>query len=364
MKNTSYKKILLIFLFLTTGHYLQAQEGVSKTIEKNYEFTNAGEMHLENKYGDITVTGWDQNKVQIIIDITVIKENKEDAKNLLKRIKPSIITAEHFMNVFVNIEEKNQGFLSRIINTVNPFDLDKGSVQIDFDIKLPSNADIQIINKFGDVIINDWYGKLNTKLQHGDMWINNDLNNASIELKYGKLNAKSITYCDIELKNSEEFNLVESKDLKIASNGSNINIAKITNLEIYSSKDKIYIKHIERAQGELEFSNMQVEEINEDINLNLEVADLFIHKITKPNPNITLKQESSELNINIANLSFDFKASLEQGLLRIPKSFSNIETNMINKGNRLRDITASYGNEKRGTFTITGKKGVIILKEK
>ncbi len=364
MKNIFYKKTLILLLFLSSGYYIQAQEEVTKTIEKSYNFTNAGEVHLENKYGNITVTGWAQNKVQITIDIIVSQEHKEDAKNLMERIKPSIITSENFINVFANIEERSSSFLSRLLNSVNPFDLDKGSVRIDFNIKLPSNANIQIVNKFGDVIINDWYGKLETRLQHGDMWINNDLDNASIELKYGKLNAKSITYGNIELKNSEEFNLEEAKDLKITSSGSNIYVTNVTNLEIYSSKDKISIEHLERVQGELEFSNIKIEEVKEDINLQLEVADLYINKITKPDSNITIKQESSELNINISDLSFDFDASLEQGLLRIPKSFSNIKTNMIDRGSRLRDITASYGSGKRGKFKITGKKGVILLKEK
>ena len=41
----------------------------------------------------------------------------------------------------------------------------------------------------------------------------------------------------------------------------------------------------------------------------------------------------------------------------------NIESEIINKKDKIRRISASYGNEPKGTITCTGYKGVIILKE-
>ncbi|KAA1247096.1 hypothetical protein [Aquimarina sp. RZ0] len=365
MKDIFYKKLLfslLPLLPLLVMNSLQAQQDVSRTIHKLYDFTNSGELQVENKYGNIVVNGWNQNKIQITVDIMATKKNEEDAKELLARIKPSITSSPDFINIFSNIEEKNNGFFSRMINKANPFDVDRGSVQIDYTIHLPTNADVQVINKFGDIIINDWNGKLKVNLQHGDMWINNNLNKATIEIKFGKLQSKEISYANIKLKNSE-LEIEESKDLSIMSNGSTININEAINLEIYSSKDKVTIGNLERIQGELSFSNMRLKQVKEDINLRMDVADLVINKIIKPDANITIKQKSSELNINISNLSFDFNAYLQEGLLRIPKSFTNIKTTIIDNRSKLRDVTASYGSGKKGKIQITGKKGVILIKE-
>ncbi|MDY8138304.1 hypothetical protein [Aquimarina sp. 2201CG5-10] len=363
MKVIFYNKLILIIFCLCSGTHLLAQERVSKKIEKSFDFTNAGKLKLENKYGNIKINGWDQNEIAVTIDIVVTKKDKDDAKELLERIKPFINKASNSLIIFLNIEEKSNNFFSRMLNKANPFDFDKGSVQIDYTIHLPLNATVQVKNKFGDIIINDWNGKLKANLHHGDMYINNDLTDAAIEMKFGKLQTKSITYGDLQLKNSE-LDIETIKDLKINSNGSTIAINNIANLEIYSSKDKITIKNLERVQGELRFSNMILEQLEEDINLYMEVSDFYVNKILNRNPNIVIKQKSSELNINISDISFDFNASLEQGLLRIPKSFKNIKNNVIDDKKRLRDITATYGsNDLKGKFQITGKKGVIILKE-
>ncbi|MHA7059011.1 hypothetical protein ACWGOQ_0017430 [Aquimarina sp. M1] len=351
--------VLIIF----TVHHTNAQEELSKSIKKAYNFTNAGELQLENKYGNIIITGWNQNKIQIAIDITVNKKDKEDAKDLLSRIRPFINATDDFVTIVSNIEEKSDSFFSKIFNRVNPFDFDKGNIQIDYKISLPTNAEIQINNKFGDIIISNWNGKLKTNLQHGDMWVNSNIVNANIEMKFGKLQTKSITYGKIELKNSE-FNHETSKNLRVLSSGSTIIIEQVTHLEIYSSKDKISIGKVDEIKGELEFSNIILENVKKDINLTLDIADFRVKRITEPDATIAIDQKSSELNINISKLNFDFSASLEHGLLRIPKTFRNIENKVIDEKRRLRDIKAMYGiASNRGTFHITGKKGVIILKE-
>ncbi|SEM11330.1 hypothetical protein SAMN04487910_4139 [Aquimarina amphilecti] len=363
MKDIFYKKLIILVLILFTGHYTNGQEKLSKSIQKIYDFSNAGELQLENKYGNIIINGWDQNKAKVTIDITVSKKDKDDAKDLLGRIQPILNTSDDFLSIFLNIEEKSDSFFSKVFNRVNPFDFDKGNIQIDYHIYLPVNAEIQLTNKFGDIIINDWNGKLKTNLQHGDMWINNEIMNANIELKFGKLHTKSITYGKIELKNSE-FDHETSKNLRVISSGSTITIKQVDNLEIYSSKDKVSIETIDEIKGELEFTNIIIEKLKNTINLTMDVADFRVEKILKQNADININQKSSEVNINISELNFDFSASLEQGLLRIPKTFKNIKNKVLDSKKRLRDIRATYGIEtNKGTFHITGRKGVIILKE-
>lgn len=363
MKDIFYKKLIVLILIFSVGFTIKAQENVSKIIEETYEFTNAGELQLKNKYGNINIHGWDEDKIQIKITVLVNKKDKKDADGLLKRIKPSISYSKEFINIFSYIEEKESGLFSKMLNRANPFDFDKGNIQIDYDISLPVNAALQVTNKFGDIVTNDWRGTLKASIEHGDLWVNDTLTNATIEMKFGKLKTKSIAYSSIKLKNSE-FEMEESKDLRINTSGSTISINKVSNLEIYASKDKINIQNIDRIQGEFKFSNVIVNKIKEYIHLTMNVTDLRINKITKPDAVINLKQKSSEVNINVSGLRFDFSASLEQGLLRIPKSFTEINTIVIDQSKRLRDITASYGNGTKGTFKIEGIKGVIILTEK
>ena len=361
MMYTCYKKVVLLALIMLSLS-MYSQETVTKKIEKVMEMTNAGELNLNNKYGNIMINGWEQNNIEITIDIKVTNKKKDNAKDLLERINAEIKTTGDYIGITSEFSDKNLSIFSRYFNKVNPFDFDKSNVEINYTINLPLNAEVNVTNKFGDVILENWTGKLKANVQHGDLWINEAITNASIDMKFGKLKTKSITYGSISLKNGS-IDITDSKDLLLKTSGSTIEIDKVSNLEIVSSKDEITIEAAGKIQGELMFSNAQVDSIDSAINLTMKVAELRVSKINQPNAVVNIDQESSEINLNISGLAFKFNATLEQGLLRLPKTFSNINTTVLDKGKRIREITATYGKLNFGVFTFTGKKGIITLKE-
>ncbi|RAJ15870.1 hypothetical protein [Arenibacter echinorum] len=360
--DTPCKNSLLCIALVLMANLMMGQEKVSKTISETFEMTNAGELQVDNKYGNIAIHGWSKNNIAITVDIVTSHKKRENAQNLLDRIEPRIKTMSDFVAITSEISEKNKGFLAEYFNKANPFDFDRSNVQINYSIYLPANAVVDITNKFGDVILEDWTGKLKMDVQHGDIWINKNLKNADIALKYGKLKAKNINFGSINLKNGS-LSLGKSKDLRLTSSGSTIDLEEISSLEIYSSKDEITIDEVESVHGELEFSNVTLANVDDEINLVMKIAEFKVLTIHSTDAKINIHQQSSEIVLNVQDFSFRFNATLEEGLLRLPKTFENVETQMIDKGKRIRDIKATYGNSKQGSISITGEKGVILLKD-
>ncbi len=361
MMYTCYKKMVLLTL-VALSFSLHSQETLTKKIEKTLEMTNAGELYINNKYGNVTINGWDRNTIEIIIDIKVTSKKKDDAKSLLERIDSQIKAAGDYISVTSEFSAKSSSIFSRYFNKVNPFDFDKSNVEINYTINLPVNAEIDLSNKFGDVVLENWTGKLKANVQHGDLWINETITNANIDMKFGKLRTKSITYGTVSLKNGSA-DIKYSKDLLLKTSGSTIEIETVSNLELVSSKDEILIGNVEKIEGHLLFSNAQIDNVDNGISLIMKVAELRVSKINQPDAVVHIEQESSEIVLNISDLAFKFNATLEQGLLRLPKSLSNINTSVIDKGKRIREISATYGKLNLGVFTFTGKKGIITLKE-
>ena len=299
---TLYKKIAVLAL-LAVSLSIHSQETITKKIEKTFKLTNTGELHLDNKYGNVTINGWDKNEVTITIDIKVTNKKKDNAKELIDRIKANIRTTSNFVSIKSEISEKNSSFFSRYFNKVNPFEFDKGNVEINYTIYIPINAEIDITNKFGDVIIDNWIGKLKANVEHGDLWINDNVSNANIDMKFGKLKSKSITYGTVNLKNGD-IDIENSKDLLLNTSGTKIEIDSVTDLEINSSKDEITIGSVGAINGELKFSNARIDIVEEKINLTMRVAELRVSKITNPEAIVNINQESSEIHIGIRAFKF------------------------------------------------------------
>jgi len=359
--DTFYKHTILIIVIMI-GNVLYTQEVVSKKIEKTYDLTNTGEVHLDTKYGEVFINGWDKNTIQIVADVKVTHKKKEKANALLNRITPTFRPTRNLVTIKTVIGEKNKSAFSKYFNKVNPFDFDKGNIKINYTIYMPSNVEMTIINKFGDVIITDWNGKLNATLKHCDLWINENITNAKIDMKFGKLNAKSIRYGNFNLKNSK-IKIDESQNLKLNSSGTTFDALKIKSLELYSNKDEIAISELTKINGEVKFGKIQIDKLDDQVNLTTKLSDVKISKVTNQHAVIEFIQDSSDITINISGIAFQFKALLEQGLLRIPTTFENVKTNLIDNNKKIRKINASYGKKQLGKISIEGYKGTIMLKE-
>lgn len=358
--NIFYKHIILVLGILLSCQMVSAQQAVSKEITKNFPITGKGELTIDTKYGDVVINGWEKDSIAIIVNIKVTHKKLDNAKGLLDRIQPKISVVGDLATVTSIIEAKKENFVSNYFSKSNPLDFDKTNVQIDYTIYLPLNVSLDITNKFGDIILENFNGRLLTNVEHGDMWINQNLTNATVNIKYGKLKTKSISYANITLKNAE-LDLENSQNLVINSSGSTINMVKVSVLEIDSNKDKIEAFNVGEIRGDLAFSAIKLDTLDNEINATMKVTDFKVLKINKPEAFVHIEQQSSDISINITGLSFKFKAVLEQGVVRIPKSFQQIKSFMIDKEKKLREISASYGESQLGKFTITGKKGNIVL---
>ncbi|WP_133248397.1 hypothetical protein [Flagellimonas aquimarina] len=360
MKGIFYKNTILSAVLFCFVSFAAAQSERSKKWEKSYDLPTSGTVQIENKYGDVIVNGWNKDQVKVSISMKVTHRKDENAKKLLDRIRPEVITTEDFIRVTSEIADRSSSVFSRYFNKANPFDFDKSNIQIDYEVYLPVNTELNITNKFGDVIIGNWNGDLEANIQHGDMWINEDISTMKIDMRFGKLNCGKIGYGNIKMSNGG-IDVENAQKLKIISSGSDINLDEVSNLELYSSKDEVNLFKIESLRGDFKFSNVDIKNIGDEVFLTLRIAEVEIHHFLEPSPDINIVQESSDINMNISGLAFDFRATLEQGLLRVPKTFTGIKTNVTNAGKKIRDITATYGSGTRGDFSINGIKGVIVL---
>lgn len=357
-----YKKLLWTSLVLLTVHLGTAQERVSKTVERSFSLTNAGELQLENKYGDIRITGWDKEQVLVKIDIGVNRRKKENAKELLNRINPKFKTSDKLISISSEISNKNTGWFADFFNRTNPIDVDRSRVQIAYEIFLPRKAQLKVTNRFGDVLVEDWSGELDALIEHGDLWISDHLNRAKVLLKFGKLKAQNLNYARLNLKNGE-LDMGNSKDLRLTSSGTEIGMGTVNSLEIYSNKDDINLDEVGTMYGNLKFSTLILERLTQDVDLSMKIADFKVTTIASSDTEIAIEQESSDIDLRVTDFSHRFEATLEQGLVRLPKSFQNVDSKMLDKGKKLREITATYGKENSGTITIKGIKGIVTLRE-
>ena len=356
---TSFKTIKLLLSLLFAANAAIAQEWISKTTEKSFPLSRLHELQLDNRYGDITVTGWDKKEVSVKISIQVTTGENKISKEVLQRIDPVFKSDENIVSVISRISKSELSWFKSIFKSG---DRDNSQIQIDYMVYAAREAKLKIINRFGNVVLNQWEGPLNSFVEHGDIQINDNLAKADISIEFGKLEAKEIQLANLNLKNAALI-MDGSNALKISSRGTNMKIGTVNTLDMDSNKDIIELKEVSTIFGYSKFGSLKIKSLTHSLNLGMKIVDLTVQKISGEGTQLLIEQESSKIFLGITDFSHRFSATLEQGVVRIPKAFENVHSNIMNKAKKLREIEGTYGITKSGKIDIIGSKGIITLKE-
>ncbi len=360
MKQLLYKHSISSFLILMTC-VVFGQNKVSKEIKEMASLSNDGQLYIENKYGDIFIDGWSRETIEITVEIEAKGRNLEKAKDLLNRINPEIETSGNIVIVKSHISKREQGFFNKYIRKVDAFNAEKTNTSINYRIYMPKHAEIEVINKYGDVVITNWNSTLKADVEHGDLRLTDAIDKSNISIKYGHLKASKLDNTSINAK-SATLTVTTSDKLKLDSNGSEIRFEEIGSLELISNKDNIDIAQVDKVFGNVKYSSIALDSLSSRANLDLHLAELRVRKCSEA-PTLNINQNTSEVYVNISETNFNFTAKLEQGVLRIPKTMENISSKVLDEKNKVRQVKANYGSKDQGTIDMIGYKGIIILKE-
>ena len=321
-----------------------------------------GVINIENKFGDISFEGWDQKEVQINVFISVKGRKEDKVEDLLNRIVPSMDKRGKFLDIKSEILNRKKSFFRDLFYSVSDIEFNRSNLDIHYSIKMPKDVEIRVTNKFGDVSFTDFTGRPTVELQHGDLRFTDAVTNADITLKFGKLESTESFEGSVELSNGE-LKLRNSNYLDLESTGSEIYVETIDQLNINSSKDEIHLVQSGKIDGSLKYSDLKIDRGGQELDMNLHFGSLQIDDFTENNPNIQIEQRNSDVILEVKNISFDLDATMEGGSMRLPKSVTNLESNLLNAKDKLREVQATYGTAGMGSIKIVGKKGEIFFKE-
>ena len=189
MKN--FKHILIILFLLGSGTKIQAQsfvgfytdkydsdiqndgseigsDSLTKKIHKEIQVSKDALIEIDNSYGDLNITSWDQNKVVIDVLITVKGKNAEKTQKKLNNIDVSFLLSPEKVMAETKI---------KMVWSFGWFYFGYGSFnsseeyKIDYNIKLPKTSSVNLTSDYGIIRLNSLEGKANISCDFGQLII-------------------------------------------------------------------------------------------------------------------------------------------------------------------------------------------------
>lgn len=297
MASVKFNYLLILFVLpsLMYGGEISGKYKKERTISKSYSVSSTCVLDVNNRYGNVFVTTWDQNTTEIDVLIRVGGDNE---KQVMARFN-SIDVAFTATNLLVSAVTKIGNMYSR----------GNISMEINYTVKIPKKGLVKINNEYGSIKAGKIYGKADIKCQYGDINIEElHADNNSLKMEYcgnARINYMRSGYVDAQYS---QFNCSKVNKLSLKGQYTGIYINDADDINYKSEYGDVNIRNAGRVVGKAEYTNTRYGRINELLNLTTSYGDVKVEAVNSTARNITLNSSYTGISIGLDDsYPFDFE---------------------------------------------------------
>ena len=347
---TLFKISLIIFLLPTiifatelNGKYIK-----TKTIKKEFNVNPSTLVDLDNKYGSIDITTWNENKVVLEIIITTSSNKESKAINRLEEISVEISNSSSSISAKTNIVKSNNRGSHNNVN-----------MDIQYIIKMPTSNKLIVDMDYGDVMINKLNGNANINIDYGKLLVgqlNGNKNDINLDYSRGSVIDKignatiNIDYSSLEIE--------DAGNIDLNTDYSDTSFEKVKNLEFNTDYGSITVGSAISINGNADYANLKLGTIEKSLVINADYGNLKVGKMGPNFSKIDINTDYVGVKIGVdTNSSFNYMITTKYGGITLPPGASN--SREIDK-NTSKNYEGAY-NGSKGKVSITTTYGSVKI---
>ena len=278
----------------------------SKTIKKEFEVNADALLRIDNKFGNLDVVSWDQNRIEIEVKITVSGNNESKVIERLSQIDVKFESSRSEVSARTSMEKSSSGWFKSN---------NKMNYQIDYKVKMPVTNQANFSNDYGSITLNELkgqariscdYGKINIgSLYHDNNQINMDYGSNSV---IGLMNGGDIN------SDYSKLTIEKAKNINLSADYTDTTFENIENLEFSCDYGKIVVENGNRVSGSGDYLTMKFGKLNKSLEVSSDYGGIKVDKLMKGFESVKVKSDYTGIKIGMEpGSSFDFVANLEHG---------------------------------------------------
>jgi hypothetical protein len=305
----SIYKITSLFLFIpiiTFATINEKKQEKKKIIKKEFNVNANAKVSIDNKYGNLNITTWDKNRVEIEVTITVKGDDLESVEDKLASIDINFKASSDFVMAKTNFEkvEKSWSFWKKNSNL---------NYQINYLVKMPKSNSVNLNNDYGSIYLDYLTGQASINCDYGKISVGELTgNNNNIQLDY--CNASTIGFIKNGNINADysKITIDKGEDLKVNADYSTLKFGTLGNINFNADYGAIHIDEADNINGNSDYVSMSFGTINKNLIMDAEYGSISIKKLAKGFENVEIEAQYTGVKIAVdAGAVFDFELDLQ-----------------------------------------------------
>ncbi|WP_143032095.1 hypothetical protein [Tenacibaculum sp. MAR_2009_124] len=353
-------KITLILALFTAMSYANNTPEVkrhekSKTIRKEFSVNKNATLFIDNRYGNVNVTSWDQNRIEIDVKITVKGGSLSNVNDKLNGIDVAFQSSKDLVKAKTIIENNKSSWSWWKKNNT--------SFKIHYTVKMPITNNADFHNKYGNIELDELKGKSN---------INCDYGNIEIGKLHNTDNIIEINYCgssEIDYMHSGNISadystlkIDKSKKLKVSSDYSTMKVGNVESINFNSDYGSVVIRDAANILGNSDYAGVKIGTIRKNLTVDTDYGSVKIQNIKKGFEEINIEGSYAGIKLGTdADNNFKFNVSLSYAGFNYPSDKVNM-TKSIKKSSKKYYEGAFGNNSSNSSINIKSSYGGVTLK--
>jgi hypothetical protein len=307
--------VILTFAFLTANADVEKK----KEFHQKWAAGSVETLKVINKFGEIKVQNNGGQDITVDVVVKVETSSESRTEKILSQIDITFSKEGNVAKAATSFEDE--------FNGPNKF-------SVDYTINIPADKNLDIENKFGNVIIDELKAKGKFSIDYGSLTANKLIGKTSedidIDLKYSRASIENLSDAVLNVKYCQPFNISLANNLKIESNYSSLSIESIKSANIDSKYDNYSIGEIGSLTANTKYTQVKIDELKKALKINTGYGSIKVAEVSAGFELIDVENSYGAVSLGIGdNVSYDVKASCD---------YCDIEYNKEKfKGNRISD---------------------------
>jgi hypothetical protein len=340
-------KLTIALLVLSAMLVSAAGADYTRNIRKAWTKSSVTALKVTNKFGEVKINDLGGDSVTVKVLITIENPSGSKAKELMNMIQIDF--------------EKTGGLVSAETRIDDDFK-SKQSFTIDYLINIPKDRDLDITNRYGNLVVNELEAKGTFNVSYGNLTAGKlkapSGSPVNMVVNYGKADIETINDANMEFKYSKLY-AGEIGQLVLDTKYSTVNLQKTANLTLDSKYDAINIDEVDKLKSISKYTNYKIGLLTGSFDLDTGYGSVRISKVDAKFDKIMIVNSYGGINIGLNELNYKLKAECDYCDVNYPADRY--------KGNKIKDnqhfsLDGNVGTG-GGSVSITSRYGGVKLTE-
>ena len=325
-----------------------------KKIKKEFQVSANSNLNINNSYGNVDITTWNENRVVIEVIIKTNGNDEEKVEEKLEDINVDFNQSSSGVSAKTRFSKENKSWWKQIFDG-----FDNVNMQVNYIVRAPEGNHLDINNDYGGIYIDKTTGNAKINCDYGKIDIG-ELRGRSNYLNFDYTRNSRVGYVTNAEINADysDYEIEEAEELMINADYTKSKIQKVARMEFNCDYGSIDVDKVKVLKGDGDYLTTKINRVFTSADLNLDYGSLSIEKVIKGARSVNINTDYTGVKIGYDNeMNFQFDVKTSYGGI---DGLDGLNVQKRNQQNTSNSISGSYGSGNDGAqFNITTSYGSV-----